>query len=111
MRMTIERLAWLISTAPGKATIGQLASQYGQEPGRIMDAMDVLKIMRGDPTQIPPIDWTVHPPSGDMGACAGAQSGCGVPELIAAQDGPFRGECQGCGFQWDRRAAIDVVIL
>jgi hypothetical protein len=111
MRITIEKLAWLLSAAPGEATIGQLAAQFGQEPGRIMDAMDVLKIMRGDTTQLPPVDWSVRLPASDMGPCADGRAGCGVPELIAADGGPLRGECQECGFRWDRTAAIDVVIF
>lgn len=57
MRVSIERLAWMISDEPGDATLGELADKYETHVDRIMDAMDVLKIRRGEPTTLPPIEW------------------------------------------------------
>lgn len=58
-RRTIEKLAWLINwhSTNEEHTIGELAVLYGETPERIMDAIDVLKIMRGEPTQFPPVPW------------------------------------------------------
>ncbi len=58
-RRTIEKLAWLIDRHCDiePCTIGELAELYGETPERIADAMDVLKIMMGEPTQIPPVPW------------------------------------------------------
>jgi hypothetical protein len=59
-RRTIEKLAWLMkwhSTQDEEHTIGELAALYEETPERIMDAIDVLKIMDGEPTQFPPVPW------------------------------------------------------
>jgi len=58
MRTGIEKLAWLLSKEHGDGvTLGQLATKYGEPVERIQDALDVLKIIRGEPTQIPPVPW------------------------------------------------------
>jgi hypothetical protein len=57
MRIGIEKLAWLISQESNSATLGGLADKYGTTTERIQDAIDVLKIRKGKPTQIPPIQW------------------------------------------------------
>ncbi len=38
-------------------TIKELARLYDQTPERIADALDVLKIRKGEPTQFPPVLW------------------------------------------------------
>lgn len=61
MRRSIERLAWMIQTehlARGSgATLGQIAEQYGETVERVMDAVDVIKIVSGEPTVFPPVEW------------------------------------------------------
>jgi hypothetical protein len=59
MRTGIEKLAWLIHTGghPGETTIGELAKIYDEPVERIMDALDVIKIVHGEPTQLPAVDW------------------------------------------------------
>lgn len=68
MRRTIERLAWLLSKEESKSqTLGQLADKYDEPIDRIRDALDVIKIVHGQATQIPAIEWhasgsdTLHP--------------------------------------------------
>lgn len=63
MRIGIEKLAWLIDQHvhdPETITIGNLAKIHGETSERIMDAIDVLKIRRGQSTQLPPVPWG-HP--------------------------------------------------
>lgn len=62
MRRTIEALAWMIQDAPGEMSLGELARRMGETTERIGDAMDVLKIRTGQPTQVPPVDWVRWPP-------------------------------------------------
>lgn len=58
MRRGIEKLAWLLAKeTEGTVTMGELARKYDEPIERIMDALDVLKIIRGEATQIPPVDW------------------------------------------------------
>lgn len=60
MRKSIERLAWELERDRDEIdtlTLGEVADEYGQSIERIMDALDVIKIVRGDYTQIPSVDW------------------------------------------------------
>lgn len=57
MRKSIEKLAWEIEHEDGAMTLGELAEKYGETTERIMDAIDVLKIAHGQPTQLPPVPW------------------------------------------------------
>lgn len=57
MRRGIEKLAWLIAREGGNPTMGQLADKFDEPVERIMDACDVVKIVRGEPTQIPEVPW------------------------------------------------------
>jgi hypothetical protein len=57
MRVGIEKLARFLRDEEGDATLGELAEKYGVTTERIQDAVDVLKIREGKPTQIPPVDW------------------------------------------------------
>lgn len=64
MRTPIERLAFELAGEPSTldVTIGQLARKYDETTERIMDALDVLKIIHGLSTTIPPVPWpTTHP--------------------------------------------------
>lgn len=61
MRKPIEKLAhelWLDEEirSEGK-TLSEVAEKYGEPIERIMDALDVSKIARGELSIIPPIDW------------------------------------------------------
>jgi hypothetical protein len=58
VRRPIERLAWHLSSEDGEATLGALARKYGETTERIMDALDSLKMRRGEPTSLPPVDWS-----------------------------------------------------
>jgi hypothetical protein len=62
MRIGIEKLAWLVSGEKGDATLGDLAKRHGVTTERIADALDVLKIRQGIPTQIPAVPWHEDPP-------------------------------------------------
>ena len=56
--MTIEKLAYLIQTeCTDGSTLGEMSRKYSQPMQRIMDAIDVLKIRKGESTQIPPVPW------------------------------------------------------
>lgn len=58
MRRGIEMLAFLLSQEEDDSvTLGQLAEKYGEDTWRIRDALDVLKIIQHEPTQIPPVPW------------------------------------------------------
>lgn len=41
----------------GDTTVGALADRFEQTTERIIDALDVLKIREGVPTQQPPVPW------------------------------------------------------
>lgn len=56
MRRGIERLAWLLAQEEG-GTLGEMAEKYDEPVERIMDALDVVKIARGEHTQLPPVNW------------------------------------------------------
>ena len=77
MRRPIESLAYLLWGEVSRwregmdevgPTVGQMAEKYQETPDRIMDALDVMKIARGDEyTILPPIDWSAPPtPMGDV---------------------------------------------
>lgn len=58
MRRAIEQLAFLLSKDKDETkTLGQLSAEFDEPTERIMDALDVIKIVNGKPTTIPPIDW------------------------------------------------------
>ena len=59
MRRGIEKLAYLLAREPRgeDVTLGDLAKKYDEPVERIMDALDVLKIIRGEPTQLPEVPW------------------------------------------------------
>lgn len=46
MRRPLECLARKLADVPGNTTIGDLANKYGESTGRIMDALDMLKLLR-----------------------------------------------------------------
>lgn len=59
MRRSLPRLAYLLSqdeTLLNKK-FGEIAEEYDEEIGRIMDALDLLKVMRGEYREIPDIPW------------------------------------------------------
>ena len=45
MRKPLEKLARELAHAPGEATLGELASKYGESVERIMDASDMLRLL------------------------------------------------------------------
>jgi hypothetical protein len=57
LRVSIERLARQLSDEPDDVSLGSLADRYDVSLDRIFDAMDVIKIRRGEPTTIPPVEW------------------------------------------------------
>jgi hypothetical protein len=61
MRTPIEKLAWLLwkddEIRDKEWTLGQVAEKYGEPIERIMDALDVVKIARGELSLIPPLNW------------------------------------------------------
>lgn len=61
MRKSIEKLAWELerdTEIRGNGTsLGEVAEKYGEDLERIMDALDVVKIVRREPTQIPAVEW------------------------------------------------------
>jgi hypothetical protein len=62
VRRPIEKLAWLlwVEANPDVASISDLATRYGETTDRILDALDVTKIARGEPSLLPPLDWSVE---------------------------------------------------
>jgi hypothetical protein len=66
VRRSIEKLAWMlwVDPHPEGTTIGDLATRYGEPVDRIMDALDVSKIARGEISIIPPLDWNREQGSG-----------------------------------------------
>lgn len=64
MRRSIEMLARLVIddriNSP-QTTIGELARKYGESTDRVLDAIDVIKIIQGQPTQTPEVDWDGTP--------------------------------------------------
>lgn len=60
MRTPIEKLAWELDHDEERhaMTLGQAAAKYNEPIDRIMDALDVIKIVRGEQLRIiPPIEW------------------------------------------------------
>ena len=53
----IEKLAYELSFEDKNMMLGELSEKYGEPIQRIMDALDVLKIKKGIPTQLPPVPW------------------------------------------------------
>lgn len=60
MRKPIEKLAWQLAHDDEIATwkLGAVAEKYDEPIERIMDALDVIKIARGELSLIPPLDWS-----------------------------------------------------
>lgn len=61
MRKGIEKLARELDLAHdriGAKSLGEVAELYGESVERIMDALDVIKIKHGQPTQLPAVDWS-----------------------------------------------------
>lgn len=59
MRRSLPRLAYMITqieTNPD-TTIGDIALNLDETSERIMDALDLLKVMRGEYREIPDIPW------------------------------------------------------
>ena len=59
MRRSLPRLAYMITqmdTSPD-TTIGDIALNLEETSERIMDALDLLKVMRGEYQEIPDIPW------------------------------------------------------
>ncbi len=57
MRMPFERLVEEVSRLSDEDTdlpMGKLAERWGEPAARIADAMDALKMLRGERTRIPP---------------------------------------------------------
>jgi len=64
MRRSLPRLAYMLTqlekNAPGdyaSMQFGQIAKIFNEEVPRIMDALDLLKVMRGEYQEIPDIPW------------------------------------------------------
>lgn len=61
MRTSIEGLAWQLwkddEIREQDMTLKQVAEKYGEPVERIMDALDVIKIVQGQSSQIPALDW------------------------------------------------------
>jgi hypothetical protein len=59
MRKPIERLAWELDRDEEirEWKLGQVAEKYNEPIERIMDALDVIKIAKGELSLIPPLDW------------------------------------------------------
>jgi hypothetical protein len=57
MRKGIERLAYELEREDMSQTLGDLAVKYDEPLDRIRDALDVIKIHYGEPTQIPKVPW------------------------------------------------------
>jgi len=56
--VSIEKLAWLLSQESLESlSLGEIAEQMDQPVERIIDAIDVLKLLRGEETQFPPVPW------------------------------------------------------
>lgn len=60
MRKPIEKLAWELvhDDEIRDAKLSEVAEKYGEDVERIMDALDVAKIARGELSLIPPLDWS-----------------------------------------------------
>lgn len=59
MRKPIEKLAWELAhdEETKTMTLGQAAAKYNEPIDRIMDALDVIKIAKGELSMIPPVEW------------------------------------------------------
>lgn len=58
LRKGIERLAYELTLEDhGDISLGELAEKHGQTVERIIDAIDVIKVKRGQPTSLPPVPW------------------------------------------------------
>jgi hypothetical protein len=60
MRKPIEKLAWELAHDDEIRTwtLDRVAAKYREDIERIMDALDVIKIARGELSLIPPLDWS-----------------------------------------------------